>query len=477
MNLTTSSFTEMASGVLTVPVREGVTLRLVADAGLLSELAGKRALEQLLEAAGCAGVEAYVVGLPNLEEADGFPSGCVVATGTRDAALIPAGAGPDINCGVRLLASKLHEEAVRPHLEALMDELVHQVHVGDDKSGPLNLSSHEVEQVLDEGCRWLVSVKKIGKPADLEVLEDAGAFLGAGAQHVPTKARQSAGKQLGTLGRGASHFVEVDVVDRLYDEEAAARMQLAEGRVVVQIHTSARDLGKQVWQRCLQDAQEAMVRLNLRAPRPQLAWAPLSSKEGEHCYLRLLAAENFGLSNRHVVAHQVRSAFQLALRGAADTSLPLVHDASGNTARLERFGTKQVCVHRRGAAPARGPGHPALSSVHRDLGEPVLLPGSMGTPSYVMIATGLADDVTWASAPHGAGRAMSRHQAQQRFHSPEVIARMAQRGVVLRYATERRLAEEEPGAYRDAGACAVLLQRAGIARPVAQLRPIGVLKG
>jgi tRNA-splicing ligase RtcB len=152
--------------------------------------------------------------------------------------------GPEINCGIRLLASKLREEVIRPHLEALMDELVHQVHVGDDKSGPLNLSPREVEQVLDEGCRWLVTAKKIGRPGDLEVLEDAGYFQGANAEHIPTKARQFAGKQLGTLGRGASHFVEVDVVERIYDATVAQRLHLFEGQVVVQIHTSARELGR-----------------------------------------------------------------------------------------------------------------------------------------------------------------------------------------------------------------------------------------
>ena len=477
MDLTTSTFTETTSGVLTLPTAAGIAVRLVGDAELLSGLAGGRALDQLLEAASCPGLDSYVVGFPNLQEGEGFPSGCVVATGTRDAPLIPAGVGPDISCGIRLLASKLREDAIRPHLERLMDELVHEVHVGDDKSGPLNLSPREVEQVLDEGCRWLVAAKKIGKPRDLEVLEDSGCFQGASAEHIPTKARQPAGKQLGTLGRGASHFVEVDVVERLYDPVAAQRLHLFEGQVVVQIHTSARELGRRVWEKCLQEGQEAMIRLSLRAPRPQLAWAPLSSKEGERCYLRLLAAENFGLSNRHVVAHQVRSAFHLALRDFADTSLELVYDTSSDTVRLERVDSKMVCVHRRGATPARGPGHPSVPPAYRDIGEPLFLPGSMGTASYVLLSTGLADDLTWASAPHGAGRAMSRHQAQKQFHSPEVGAGMARRGVVLRYATERRLAEEVPEAFRDAGTCAVLLQRAGIARAVAQLRPIGVLKG
>jgi tRNA-splicing ligase RtcB len=272
MDLTTTSFTEMTGGVLTVPTRAGIGLRVVGDADLLSELATGRALDQLSDAASCPGVDSYVVGFPNLHEAaEGFPSGCVVATGTRDAALIPAGVGPDINCGIRLMASRLTEEAVRPHLGALLDELVHEVHVGDDKSGPLNLTPREVDEVLDEGCRWLVTAKKIGKPRDLEVLEDTGYFRSANAEHVPTKARQSAGKQLGTLGRGANHFVEVDVVERVYDATAAQRLSLFPGQVTVQIHASARALGRQVWATCLQEVQEAMLRLSLRAPRPQLA--------------------------------------------------------------------------------------------------------------------------------------------------------------------------------------------------------------
>ncbi len=471
-----TSFSETTRGILDLPSRGGPIVRLVGDAGLASSLADGRALDQLSELSGCAGVEPLIVGFPNLREGEGFPSGCVIATGTSDAPLIPAGVGAEINCGIRLMASHLREDEVKPHLERLMDELTHQVHVGDDRSGPLNLSQHEIEQVLDEGCRWLVGEKRFGKADDLEVLEEEGYFRGASAGHVPAKARQSAGKQLGTLSRGGSHFVEVDVIDRLYDADAAARLKLSEKQVVCQIHASARELGREVFHECMADAEKAMTRLSLRAPRPQLAWAPMSSKEGERCYLRLLAAQNFGLANRHVIAQLVREAFHLALRGAGETALRTIADTSNNTVHLERFNSHTVCVHRRGASPAHEPGHRAIPPALRDLGQPVLLAGSMGSYSYLMVSSGPARELAWASAPHGAGRALSRHDARRRVNGADMVARMAEQGIALRYSTERSVAEEAPEAYRDAGTCAVYLQRAGIALPVAQLRPIAVLK-
>ncbi|HEY8378776.1 MAG TPA: RtcB family protein, partial [Nannocystis sp.] len=328
---------------------------------------------------------------------------------------------------------------------------------------------------LGEGCPYLIGEHGQGLAEDLEHIESRGCLAGADARQVSERAKQRGRDQLGTLG-GGNHFLEVQVVDAIEDAATAAAFGLSLDQVTVLIHSGSRGLGHQVCTDFVRKMLEASARLGIELPDRQLACAPLSSPEGRAYYSAMCAAANFGWCNRQVLMHRVRRVFAQML-GCPPASLRLVYDVAHNNAKIEQHGGIEVCVHRKGATRAFGPGREELPPAYRTTGQPVLIPGSMGTASYVMAGTEAASTLSFASACHGAGRAMSRGAAKRETSGRTVREALMERGIVVKCPSNAELAEEAPLAYKDVERVVDTVHRAGIARKVARLRPLGVLKG
>ncbi len=452
-----------------------VPARVFADEALLEQIRGDLSLWQLVNVTSLPGAVGAVLGMPDMHQGYGFPVGGVAATALPDGAISPGGIGFDINCGVRLLASQLQQEEVAPWLEAIVHEISRSIPAGYGRSGRVALSREELDRVLVEGCPYLVREHGLGHPEDLDFIESGGVLPGADAAEVSDHAKQRGSDQLGTLG-GGNHFVEVQVVDAVYDEAAARRLGLALRQVTVLVHTGSRGLGHQVCTDHLRVMDGAVRRYGIHLPDRQLACAPLSSPEGRSYYGAMCAAANFGWCNRQVIAHRVREVFRRIVPGGYAT-LRLVYDVAHNTAKIERFAGRALCVHRKGATRAFGPSSPEVRKAYPGLGQPVFIPGSMGTASYVRLGTDAAHELSFASTCHGAGRAMSRGAAKRRVAGHELRRELQARGIVVRCPTNAELAEEAPIAYKDVDRVVEVVHRAGIASRVARLRPIGVVKG
>ncbi len=384
------------------------------------------------------------------------------------------------NCGVRLLASDLTEEDVRPHLEELASTLFHYVPSGVGVKGFVRLSNNELDRVMVEGAKWALE-KGYARPEDLRHTEEGGSMKGADPSKVSKKARERGREQIGTLGAG-NHFCEVDVVDEVFDEEVAQAFGLWPGQVVVQIHCGSRGFGHQICTDYVQLFQRVLHKYGISLPDRELVCAPFDTPEGQSYFAAMVAAANFAWTNRQLLTHQVRQAFDEALGDKVpSTDLRVVYDVAHNIAKREVHdidGKKvEVLVHRKGATRAFPPGHPALPEDYQPYGQPVLVPGSMGTASWVLVGTPSAMEETFGSSCHGAGRMMSRRAATRQVHGRELIQELGQHGIVVRAGSMRGVAEEAPFAYKDVDLVVEVVQGAGIARKVARLRPIAVVKG
>jgi len=454
-----------------------VPVRLVADVPLFEEWIAQDRLNPLIDLASVRGCAAQVVGLPNLKQGEDLPSGTALAMQYPDGFLVPSAIGPDINCGFRLLTSPLNQDELVPRLSALLDELERTVPIGDDRGGPLGLSRQELDELLREGSRYLVREKGIGIEEDLLTVQHEGHFHDAHADHLSASARSLGLSQLGTLGRGHSHFVELGVAEEIYDQAAASKLGLEKNRVTVLIHASARSLGERTYQETVEQCAQTMARRQLTSPRRGYVYAPLDSAEGLSAYHALRAAANYGWANRHVITHQVRTALKQVFSGNGAKLLTVRCDSPSNTVDLERIGDQLLCVHRHSATTAYGPGkREQVPRAYRMLGEPIVLPGSMGSSSYVALSMEGATELSLASASHGAGRRESRRLARKTFTADEARQRVEERGVMVRSPTPD-LREEIPEAFRDVEKMLNVLERAGIVRRVARLGPRGVLKG
>jgi tRNA-splicing ligase RtcB len=452
-----------------------VPARVFADEVLFEQMRRDRSLEQLMNVATLPGVVRSVYGMPDMHEGYGFPVGGVAATVASDGVISPGGIGFDINCGVRLLTTALSPEEIRPILPSLMHELSRSIPSGFGReSRVLPLTPAQMGRVLNEGVPYLVHELGIGKEEDLDCIESRGALRGSDATAVSSHAKDRGHAQLGTLG-GGNHFVEVQVVDEIFDSQAAEAMQLRTNEVTVLIHTGSRGLGHQVCSDYVKLMGRAMGRYGISVPDRQLACAPLSSPEGRTYFAAMCAAANFGWCNRQVIAHRVSQVFARML--GQEHHLRLVYDVAHNTAKLERYGDEILCVHRKGATRAFGPSNPETPAPYRLVGQPVFIPGSMGTESFVLVGTDDARDISFGSACHGAGRAMSRGAAKRAVAGATLRRQLGEQGVVVSCTSNAELAEEAPLAYKDASRVVDVVHRAGIARKVARLRPIGVLKG
>ncbi len=450
-----------------------VPARFYADPELWRQIETDRSIQQLLNVATLPGVSGCVYAMPDVHEGYGFPVGGVAAMREADGVISPGGVGYDINCGVRLLAADLPAERVAPKLKDLVHELARCVPSGAGHGGRLSLSDQELEQVLVDGCRYLVE-RGLATPEDLEVTEAAGSLPGAVPEAVSRRAKDRGRDQLGTIGSG-NHFLEVQIVDAVPDSRAAGVLGLEPGQAAVLIHTGSRGLGHQVCTDYVRLMDEVMPRYGISLPDRELACAPLDSPEGQRYFGAMCAAANFAWCNRQVITHRVREVFRrfFGERG----SLRLVYDVAHNIAKLETYGGERLCVHRKGATRAFGPAHPETPEGYRAVGQPVLIPGSMGTASYVLVGTDDNATLSFGSSCHGAGRRMSRHAAKRAKPGHEVRKELETLGIVVACPSSGELAEEAPFAYKDVERVVDVVHRAGLARKVARLRPLGVVKG
>jgi tRNA-splicing ligase RtcB len=399
----------------------------------------------------------------------------------EDGVVSPGGVGFDINCGTRLLTTTLHEEEVRPRITPLVDLLFRDVPAGLGGHGPLVVGDAELDQIMVRGAAWVVE-RGCGRSDDLAVTESGGCLTGADPAAVSHHARQRGHGQLGTLGSG-NHFLEVQVLEAVYDRAAADCFGLgAPGQVLVFFHCGSRGFGHQICQDYLDVMETAAERYHIALPDKQLACAPIGSPEGQQYLAAMAAGANFAWANRQLITHLVRGAFARVFgRPAEELGLHMVYDVAHNIAKLERHQHEgraiEVCVHRKGATRAFPAGHPEVPARYRAVGQPALIPGDMGRYSYVVVGLPRAMAETWGSVCHGAGRVQSRHAAKRRLAGVDIAGRLAAQGITVRCQNRGALAEEASEAYKDVAAVVGVLEGASIARPVARLRPIGVVKG
>src|SRR4051794_25195785 len=453
-----------------------VPARVFADAELLEGIRGDDSLEQLCNVATLPGIVEAALAMPDIHAGYGFPVGAVAATEMPDGVVSPGGVGYDINCGVRLLALPLSARELEPRKEALVHELARRVPPGTGRSGGLRLDGEELDAVLAAGPRVLVERHGIGTAEDVEHTESSGRLDGADPSRVSARARTRGADQLGTVGSG-NHFIEVDVVRRVVDRPSATAFGLREGQVAVLIHSGSRGLGHQVCTDYVKRMDAIRGRYGIELPDRQLSCAPASSPEGRDYLAAMAAAANFAWANRHAMAHAVREAVRCVLGDQAADGTRQVYDVAHNVAKRETHGGREVLVHRKGATRAFPPGHPEIPAAYRDAGQPVFIPGSMGTSSWVLAGRPGAMERSFGTVCHGAGRRLSRTAARKRIEGAELRRRLEADGITVRSASNKGLAEEAPFAYKAVELVVGIVERAGLADRVAELGPVGVIKG
>ncbi len=452
-----------------------------ADEFLLKKMREDLTLEQAANVACLSGIQVASYVMPDGHQGYGFPIGGVAATAIdEDGVISPGGVGYDINCGVRLIRTDLDFKDVKPKLKELVDVLFRNVPSGLGRGGHLRLSIQELNKVLDEGVQWAIA-RGYGWADDLEHIEEKGSWQLADSSKVSQRAKQRGSNQLGTLGSG-NHFLEIQVVEEIYDERIAKAYGIDHpGQVVVMVHTGSRGLGHQVASDYLMIMERAMRKYGVRVPDRELASVPFSTREAQDYLRAMAAAANYAWTNRQIITHWTRESFRQVFHIDPDKlGMRVIYDVAHNVAKIEEHEVdgkrKKVVVHRKGATRAFPPGHPEIPPDHRPYGQVVLVPGSMGTPSYVLagVPTGKR---TWYTAPHGSGRWMSRERAVRTYRPSQVVEELARMGVIIRAAEKRVIAEEAPGAYKPSDRVVMVAHRVGIAKLVAKLRPIGVVKG
>ncbi len=459
-----------------LPNEERAPVRLYADTALLQDMDSK-VLEQISNVARLPGLVGAAMTMPDAHWGYGFPIGGVAAFDAETGGIISAGGvGFDISCGIRCLRTNLDLPTIAPRLERLADALFRAVPAGVGEEGTLKLSPGELDAVMRGGARWALH-RGYGVAADLEYIEEHGCVAGADPGCVSELAKRRQSGEMGTLGSG-NHYLEIQVVERIVDEQAATAYGLREGQILASIHCGSRGLGHQVGTDYLVTLAKAARRLGIRLPERELACAPIKSPEGRQYLGAMNAAINIALANRQIITHLARAAFAQVLPQA---ELETLYDVSHNTCKVETHVVdgkpRQLHVHRKGATRAFGAGHPALPARYLDVGQPVIIGGSMGTGSWILAGNPQEQNGAYASASHGAGRAMSRHQALRKWHGRELIHQLAADGILIRTRSLRGAAEEAPGAYKDVDAVADATDRAGLARRVAHLRPKACVKG
>jgi len=452
-----------------------------ADEELIPHIESDKSLQQVANVACLPGIQGPSIAMPDIHWGYGFPIGGVAAFDLEKGVISPGGVGYDINCGVRLLRSDLTAEDVRPRLAKLMDRLYESVPsgVGAGRSD-LKLSQSQVTQVLVKGAAWAVE-NGYGWSQDLERIEAGGRLSGAEPEYVSDRALQRGRAQVGTLGSG-NHFIEIGYVGEVYDQAAAATLGLWPGTVTAFIHSGSRGLGYQVCDDYLKTMLRASEKYGIVLQDRQLCSAPLRSDEAKQYLGAMRGAANYAFCNRQMMGHGVREAFAAIFKQSPERlGLRLVYDVAHNIAKFEKHRVngkeKEVCVHRKGATRAFPPGHPEVPEIYRDVGQPIFIPGDMGRYSYVLVGTEGAFNETFGSTCHGAGRMMSRKQAKRTAKGRAIVRELEDRGILIRAASRATVDEEISEAYKDVKNVVEVVHRAGIGKMVAQLKPMGVLKG
>ncbi|OGO44654.1 MAG: RNA-splicing ligase RtcB [Chloroflexi bacterium RBG_16_60_22] len=452
-----------------------------ADAAMVDHILDEQAPEQVANVAFLPGIVCCSLAMPDIHWGYGFAIGGVAAVRTSDGVISPGGVGFDINCGVRILRTNLTREDVSPKIKELVDALFYAVPSGLGSKGRIKLSAGEIDDVLEKGSRWAVK-RGYGRPEDLETTEEGGEMAGTDPQRVSGRAKERGIPQLGTLGSG-NHFLEVGVVDEIYDPAVAGAFGIDRvGQVMLYVHCGSRGLGHQVADDYIKEMVRAMPRYGIELPDRQLAGAPVESPEGKAYLAAMRCAANYAWANRQCITHWVREAFCRVLDiSEGEAGLELVYDVTHNIAKIEDHeveGKKQrLCVHRKGATRAFPAGHPEIPRQYAKVGQPILIPGDMGRASYVLVGTELAMKETFGSTCHGAGRMQSRAAAKKRQSGRDVLAALEAKGISIRAGSYAGLAEEAPEAYKDVNEVVNVAHGAGISKKVARTRPIAVVKG
>jgi tRNA-splicing ligase RtcB (3'-phosphate/5'-hydroxy nucleic acid ligase) len=449
---------------------------LFADETLLGQIEADETREQIANVATLPGLVGKSLAMPDAHQGYGFCIGGVAAADLQEGVVSAGGVGFDINCGVRLLAIDAEPQDVRAKLEELLNQLFRDIPCGTGRKGLLELGGKDLDAVLTDGARWAVH-NKFGNDADIARIEEFGCLSGADPKKVSKHAKERGHQQLGTLGSG-NHFIEIQAVDELFDGPVAGAFGIGAGQITVLIHSGSRGLGHQVCTDYLDVMNGSMKKYGITVIDRQLACVPISSREGQDYLAAMAAAANFAFANRQMMTHWVREACRKVF---GTDAVRVVYDVCHNIAKQEEHRvsgtTRTVLVHRKGATRAFPKGHPVLPSDLRDVGQPVLIPGSMGTESYVLVGTDRAMEETFGSSCHGAGRAMSRTRARKESSADALLGEMKRRGILVRGQSRSGLTEEKPDAYKDVSRVVDVVHGAGIARKVARLVPLAVMKG
>ena len=463
--------------------KEGMSVpgRIFSSESMLDHIWEEHAFEQVANVAFLPGIVRYSLAMPDIHWGYGFPIGGVAATRVKDGVVSPGGVGFDINCGVRLVRTNLTEEEVRARIEPLVNELFYNIPSGLGSEGKIRASGKELDEVMVMGSRWAVE-RGYGLPEDIVATEESGCMKGARADKVSAKAKKRGLPQLGTLGSG-NHFLEVAVVDELYDRDAARVMGIEDlGQVLLLIHTGSRGFGHQICSDYVELLGQAVKKYGINLPDRQLACAPVDSPEGKDYLAAMASAANYAWTNRQFILHWARESFAKVFnKSQAELEMRQIYDVCHNIAKIENYDIdgkpEKLCVHRKGATRAFPAGHPDIPEVYRGIGQPVLIPGDMGRYSFVALGTEAAMAETFGSTCHGAGRLKSRGAAKRSLKGADVARSLAAKGITVKAGSMASLAEEAPQAYKDVSEVVEITHQAGISLKVAKTRPIGVIKG
>jgi tRNA-splicing ligase RtcB len=457
-----------------------VPVTIYANENLLEKMMLDRTIRQAINVSSIPGIVGSSVVLPDGHEGYGFPVGGVAAMDAEEGMISPGGVGYDINCGVRLLRTGLKENEVRPKLKDLVTDLFNSVPSGVGSKGAIKLNQSQLDEVLVKGVGWAIN-NGYGNKEDAEVCEENGNIANADPDKVSDRAKKRGAPQLGSLGSG-NHFLEIQKVAEIHDEEAAKRMGLEKDQVTILTHCGSRGFGHQVCSDYLRVSEQALKKYDISLPDRELACVPNSSEEGESYRKAMFAALNFAWSNRQMITHWTRKSFERVFKQSeSDLEMNLVYDVAHNIAKVEKHNVdgklRSVVVHRKGATRAFPANRDEVPSKYRDLGQPIFIPGSMGTASWVLLGQPNSMNLTFGSTAHGAGRTMSRSKARRNYTESQVKKYLSDKGIVVKSLTRDGIVEETPQAYKDVDSIVNVSHELKIATKVAKLVPIGVIKG
>jgi tRNA-splicing ligase RtcB len=457
-----------------------VPVRIFSTRKMLEQSLSDLSVEQAINATTLPGVVGSVLVMPDMHQGYGFPIGGVAATDFSTGVISPGGIGYDINCGVRLLASQIPFESIKDQIQSLVIALDHHCPSGVGSEGGIHLTLTELEDICENGSQWALK-KGYATKQDLRRTEENGCIAGANAKKLSERAKKRGLPQLGTLGSG-NHFIEIDLIEQVFDEATAEIFGLQQGNIAVMIHCGSRGLGHQVCSDTVQSFQKTIHKYGIKIPDRELVCAPLNSPEGQDYLAAMRAAANYAFCNRQVLAHLARRAFEQVLAGKVNNwQLYQVYDIAHNIGKIEDHIVdgvlRKVCVHRKGATRAFGPGSSGIPEEFSKTGQPVLVPGSMGTSSWVLAGTKTSMERSFGSSCHGAGRVMSRQKAKKTIRGDQLKIELEKKGIYIQAGSMSGLAEEAPGAYKDVDQVIEAVNGAGIARKIARLVPLAVVKG